>query len=280
MSQGGKADLWVRTQDKVEGRTVVKEATLIDVDAQLWQLSIARDDYPGFYLIDSILPEGSALEGTLEITGETRGIDLTQETNEFVPDIENITEGGYSRYQTSVLQFKDPATDESLSVGAKANYNVNVIGITGIDTLQDTAVDRQVRNPQADYLVRAPVPAFCAIGLKVLYKLGAEAPSADAIKAEIVSRVNGLTFADGQLPASVVHDSVHNVAGEDIVSVSPLDFLCQIRRPDGEIITIRDADGIEVPNLPEAGVTSRTVAFFIDVNSVEVEVAQAQVLPV
>ena len=282
ISQGGKADIWARTQDRPESKTFIKEAVLIDVDSKTWQVSVARDDAPGFYLVDAVLPVDAAAEtlGTLEIVAETRDVDLTQVTNEFIPDVDNITEGGYSRYQTSVVQFKDPDTSSTAILGDRQNYNVNILAMPNIDTLQDVAVDRSVRNPQADYLVRAPVPGFCAIGLKVLYKAGAEVPDADAIKAEIVSRVNALQFEDGQLPASIVHDSVHNVAGSDVVSVSPLDFLCQIRKPNGEIITIRDADGIKVPNLPEDGVTSRTVSFFLDISSVEVEVAQAQVLPV
>jgi hypothetical protein len=282
ISQGGKADIFVRTQEKTESKTIVKTATLIDVTNKIWQLSLGRDDAPGFYLVEAVLVSAAAVEtvGTLEITGETRGLDLTQTENEFVPDIANIIEGAYSRYQTAVIQFINPDTLASAVLGATQDYNVNVLVMPGIDTLNDVAIDRSTRNPQADYLVRAPVPAFCAIGVKVLYRSGNPVPDADAIKAEIVSRVNALKFEDGQLPASIVHDAVHNVAGSDVVSVSPLDFLCQIRKPDGNIITIRDADGIEIPNLSEEGVTSRTVAFFIDTPGVEVEVAQASVLPV
>jgi uncharacterized phage protein gp47/JayE len=282
MSAGGKADLWVRTQEKPESVTLVKEAVLIDVEEQLWQLSLTRDDFPGFYIVEAILPSASAAEvtGTLEITGESRSVDMTQETNEFVPDVLSIVEGAYSRYQTSIVQFKDPDTASDAEVGDRADYNVNVLGLLNVSTLQDVAVDRSVRNPQADYLVRAPVPAFVTINVTVLYKYGDEAPDADAIKAEIVSRVNALRFEDGQLPASVVHDAVHNIAGTEVVSVSPLDFMCQIRKPDGDIITIRDTDGIEIPNLPAEGVSSRTVAFFTDVDSVDVAVSQASVLPV
>jgi hypothetical protein len=255
---------------------------LIDVEEQLWQLSLTRDDFPGFYIVEAILPSASAAEvtGTLEITGESRSVDMTQETNEFVPDVLSIVEGAYSRYQTSIVQFKDPDTASDAEVGDRADYNVNVLGLLNVSTLQDVAVDRSVRNPQADYLVRAPVPAFVTINVTVLYKYGDEAPDADAIKAEIVSRVNALRFEDGQLPASVVHDAVHNIAGTEVVSVSPLDFMCQIRKPDGDIITIRDTDGIEIPNLPAEGVSSRTVAFFTDVDSVDVAVSQASVLPV
>jgi hypothetical protein len=282
ISAGGKADLWVRTQEKPESVTLSKEAVLVDADEQLWQLSLARDDFPGFYVIESVIPSSAAAEsaGTLEITGETRSVDMTRETNEFVPDVDNIIEGAYSRYQTSVIQFKDPDTDEDAVAGDRADYNVNVLGLLNIDTLQDVAVDRDVRNPQADYLVRAPVPAFVTISATVLYRADDEAPDADEIKAEIVSRVNALRFEDGRLSAGLVHDAVHNVAGTTVISISPLDFFCQIRKPDGDLITIRDVDGVEIPYLPAEGISSRTVAFFTNLEDVDVTVRQSSALPV
>ena len=280
LSCGGKADIIVRTQERPESVTLTKEAVLIDATRKLWQLSLTRDDYPGFYVIEAILAEGSTGEGSLEITGETRSLDMTQVTIEFVPDVQNIIEGAYSRYQTSIIQFVDPDTADSAVAGLRVNYQVNVLGMSGIVTLNDLAINRNNRNPQADYLVRAPVPAFVTISANVVYRLDAEAPDADAIRDEIVARVNALTFKDGVLSAGLVHDAVHNIAGREVISVSPLDFLCQIRKPDGTLLTIRDVDGIEIPNLPEEGVTSRTTAFYTDADSVSVSVSQSQVLPV
>lgn len=283
IAYGGKADIWARTRTLPESVSISVEATLINATTKLFQFSVGRDVAPGFYLVEGIFYEDAPeTDGALEITGETRSLDLSQDSNEFVPTVANIVEGAYSRYQTSVVQFKAPDVDvtgmtESLS---KETFKVNLLYLPDIKTLQEKAVDRNSRNPQADYLVRAPVPAFVAINLKVQYPATSEAPVVSTIKQAIVDRVNGLGFKTGQLPASIIYDAVHNSAGNNVIVVSPLDFFCQIRRPDGTVITIRDADGIVVPNEPTRGVTSRTTVFFLETDSIDITVEPIPALPV
>jgi hypothetical protein len=280
VSQGGKADLWVRTAYP-QTVALIKEATLVDAAQKLWQITIARDDAPGFYTIDGVLPTGAdPTEQTLQITGETRGLDLSQAASEFVPDVSGLVEGAYSRYQTGIFQFVDPATDPLLPVGSKSEYQVFVNKPLYIADLQGKAVDRAARNPQADYLVRAAVPAFCALNLTVQYRDGSEMPDADAIKTEIVKRVNGLGFVPGRLPASIIHDAVHNVAGPDVIVVSPLDLICQIRKPSGETVLLRGPDDIAVPYLPAEGVTNRTVNFYLGAEQISITVEKIPVQPV
>jgi uncharacterized phage protein gp47/JayE len=283
IAYGGKADIWAKTRALPESLSLVVEATLVDAATKLFQFNVGRDEAPGFYLIEGVFPEDAPENyGTLEITGETRSLDLSQDSNEFVPNVANIVEGAYSRYQTSIVQFKAPDVDVTgMTEGSsKVTFRVNILYLPDIKTLQEKAVDRNSRNPQADYLVRAPVPAFVALNLKVQYPASSEAPEASTIKQAIVDRVNGLGFETGQLPASIIHDAVHNVAGNNVIVVSPLDFFCQIRRPDGTIITIRDADGITVPNEPALGVTSRTTIFFLEMDSVDVAIEPIPALPV
>ena len=153
LSHGGKADIWPRTQRLPTTRILTKTATLIDAAEQVWQVSILRDDAPGFYTVPFILPAGAATdEGSFEVTAETRGLNLTAEEGAFVPDVDDIVEGGYSRYQTAVLQFVDPDTDTSglTENVAIQEVQVGILAMSYIDTLQDLANDRERRNPQAD----------------------------------------------------------------------------------------------------------------------------------
>lgn len=280
VSQGGKADLWLRTAYPVS-LTLEKEAVLVDAAEKLWQITLKRDDAPGFYTIDGILPLGvPADENSLEITGETRGLDLSQENSEFVPEISGLVEGAYSRYQTGIVQFKDPDTDATLVAGATQNYQIFVLTPPSIKALQDAVNDRSARNPQADYLVRAAVPAFVALSLTVQYRDGSAAPSAADIKEAVAARINSLGFVPGRLPASVIHDAVHNVAGADVIVVSPLDLIVQLRKPSGEVMMVRDADGVDVPYLPQEGVSNRTVNFYADPDQIDVTVEKIPVQPV
>jgi len=283
ISQGGKADIWARTRRLPLERVLSKTAVLVDKVEKIWQFTVGRDDAPGFYTVPFVLPEGaSSDQGTFEVTAETRGLDLSAEEGVFVPDVDTVVEGAYSRYQTAVLQFFDPDTDtEALTENvSERTVQVGVLSLGDIDTLQDLANDRTRRNPQADYLVKAPVPVFCAVSLTVQHKQSVQAPDTDAIKQAIVDRINGLGFDVGRVPASMVYDAVHNAAGEsDILTVAPIDLFAQIRRPDGSIVTLRGPNEIKIPDEPERGLTSRTAVFYIDTEDVDVNVEPVPVLP-
>lgn len=284
VSTGGKADLYVRTQALPVSITIQKTATLVDKVNQVWQISISRDDYPGFYTIDAVLPLGSDVtQDSLQITAETRGLDLTPDENDFVPDIKNIVEGAYSRYQTSVFQFIDPNVDTSSLIVNQStrDYLVFITGMPNIKELQLLASDRSTRNPQADYLVRAPIPIFSSVTLQVLYVNDADAPDAAKIKQAVSAAVNGLGFELGKLPASIIFKAVHGaIAAAGVLVTSPLDILASLRSPDGTILQFRDPNEIDVPDLPMSEITSRTAVFYMDLNGVDVAIQKVPALPV
>lgn len=283
ISMGGKADIYARTAAVPVSVTLQKQATLVDKTKQLWQLTLLRDDAPGFYTVDSVLlPNMTSDQGSFEITSDVRGLDLRQDTDEFVPAVANLIEGAYSRYQTGVIQFIDEVSDyTNLNNGDTQTYQVAVTAMPNIKDLQQLSVDRGNRNPQADYLVRAPVPAFATVNMKVLYADGADVPDVDLIKRTVSDRVNALNFILGRLPASVIFKAVHDVIDTSATMVqAPLDLLVRIRKPDGEVITARGPNEIDVPELPMEGVTSRTTVFYMGVDDVSVEVEKVPVLPV
>lgn len=273
VSHGGKADIYVRTLKYPQTVAVTKTATLVSKSTKTWQVAITRNDAPGFYFVQYVKPEGSTDAAAFEITSEVRGLDLTSPNDEFVPDITNQTEGAYSRYQTAVIQFIDTVTDvTSLTENVSTqDYDVYVTYIPYVATIQDDFNDRSRRNPQADYLVRAAVPATVSVNLTVSYSNLDETPDEAAIQTAVADRVNALMFAFGKLPASVIHDAAHSVlSGPTVEVVSPIDINCSIRRPDGTIIRARSGNEIDIPDLPAYGVTSRTTVFYLDPADVDV----------
>lgn len=283
MSHGGKADIWARTGTLPITRILIKTATLISSADKTWQVTVLRDDAPGFYTVPFILPVDASTDGgSFDIIAETRGLDMSAELGEFVPDIQGLVEGGYSRYQTSVLQFTDPDTDVAglVEYTSTQEVQVGVMALLDIDTLQSLVNDRDRRNPQADYLVKAPVPAFVAVTLTVQYKSGTEVPDVSAIKQSIVDRINNLGFEVGKLSASMIYDAAHNASSElDALVLAPIDMFCQIRRPDGSLIVLRDGNKLEIPDEPELGVTSRTTLFYADIEDINVALEPIPVLP-
>lgn len=271
ISQGGKADIYVRTEILPQEIVLTKEAVLISPEDNLWQLSLGRDDAPGFYVITGILPADAAEnQGSLEMTEEVRGLDLTPpEVSAFVPDVADLIEGAYTRYQTAVVKFVDPAVGTETT----RQYKVKVLRLASIATLQDDFNQRSRRNPQADYLVRAPIPAFMGVALTIHYTDDDEAPVASAVKQAIAQRVNAVNFSAGQISASLIHDAAHSVlTGPNIQVVSPIDMECLLRKPAGEMLLLRSADALVIPDLPQEGVTARTTSFFLDESGIDVTI--------
>jgi hypothetical protein len=274
ISTGGKADLYCRTQALPQTLKITHDAVLTDKENGTWQGTILRDDAPGFYEILAILPAGvSPDQDTLAKLTETRGLDLTPDSDEDLsPDVANITEGAYSRYQTAVVTFTDTSGDlASLSLGATRSYDFYLNVMPGIKELQRYVMNRGNRNPQADYLVRAPIPAFVTVSLTIGYQGSGELPEADPIKTAVANRVNALNFQLGRLPASIIYDAVHDVISRtEAYVMSPVDILVRIRQPNGTYVQIRSGDQVEIPDDPANEVSQRTAIFYLDADDVDV----------
>lgn len=282
-SQGGKADIYARLQSLPQVIKVTKTATLISKDTNTWQLTLLRDDAPGFYAVQGILPEGAASDqNSFVISSEVRSLDLSTDGT-YVPFIANLTEGAYSRYQTSILQFVDTVTDVTTLIenSSTQDYDVYVSYMPSIATVQDAFNVRATRNPQADYLVRAPIPAFLTVSLTIRYTNDDDVPNAAAIQQAVAARVNALNFSAGRLSASVIHDAAHSVlTGPNVNVVSPVDMRCTILRPDGTTVNLRSSNEIVIPDSPTACTTLRTTAFYLEESGVDVTVVKASTLPV
>lgn len=285
ISTGGKADLYCRTEYLPQTVKITRDAVLIDKENGIWQASILRDDAPGFYEIQAVLPANTNPDqNTLEKTSEIRGLDLTPDDDEDIsPDVANLTEGAYTRYQTAVVAFKDTSGDlASLTVNVSTrSYDIYMNAMPGIKDLQRYVMDRENRNPQADYLVRAPIPAFTTVSLTIGFQGTGELPDVAPVKTAVASRVNGLNFQFGRLPASIIYDAVHDVISRtEAYVLAPIDILVRIRKPDGTYIQIRSGDQIELPDDPANAVTQRTTIFYLDADDVDVLVERVPTIQV
>ena len=267
ISYGGRADWYVRTQELPQSLGLTKTATLIEKTSDLrgiWQFNLTRDDAPGYYDVRAIsLPSDTSFTGSFEITQEIRGTDLTAIGGELLPDIDNIAESSYSRFQTGVVQFKDTETNtSSLSVGATQEYSVSVRTMPLLADIQSFVASRSHRNYAGDILTKAPVPCFLSLAFTLNGAAGATLPDPYTIKTALASYVNNIGFC-GRLHASDLSDIIHNYLSSK-VSVGAIDMFAQIRRPDGTIKPLRSSEVLVIPNEPENMTTARTVGFILD----------------
>lgn len=266
ISTGGRVDWYVRTQERVARTALTKTAHLVEKTSDgygIWQFGIARNEAPGFHEISSIRPAGALnTVGSFTVTGDVRSVDLTRRNaNYLLPDIRDIVEGAYSRYQTAVIQFKDTTTlTASLALGASAAYDVEATGLPQIAALQDLVSSRDFASHGADLLVRAPVPCFVSLNFAINRPRAAAAPDLNEIKAALCAVINRTGFT-GKLYASTLAETVQAqlVGG---ATHGAMDMLGRLRYPDGTIEYLRSAEALTVPQRPQLAVTRRTVQFF------------------
>jgi hypothetical protein len=152
-----------------------------------------------------------------------------------------------------------------------ALYVCDVTGTTLIREIQDLVSSRDIRSYAADALIKAPVPCFVEVTLTINKAAGDADPDVTSIKTAIVNVINSTDFC-GRLDGSRIVEAVHNYLINNM-SVTDLDLFGRIRRPDGTVQYLRDADSLVVPEQPARMVTSKTVQFFAEVTTVSVNVA-------
>ncbi len=275
VSMGGRVDIYARTSSLPQDVTVIKTATYVGPADQggIWQFSIGRDDAPGFYEVAQIiLLSDPADTAGFEVTADSRGFDLDDDV--FSPDLINVKESAYTRYQTAVIQFIDTVTPTGpLTAGDKQDYRVAITTMPLVSDLQTFCSDSKVRNLASDVAVKAAVPCFLTVNFEIQKGPESTAPDLQPIIADIANVVNTLGFP-GQLHASTIMDVVHNYL-EARQAVGNLDMQGLIRRPDGVYVLARmdsESDVLHVPDDPGNLVTGNTVAFILDPQNIGISV--------
>ena len=277
---GGKTDIYTRTDLKPADVTLTKSCMLVDADQKIFQVLIGREDHPGFYEIAAIVPVGvTNFEGSLEVTQDVRGFD-TSEMPYVIPEIYNIVEAAYSRFQTAVVQFKDPTYAGTAVVGDYVDYKVTLTGMPLIDSIQDHIAARRVRNTQGDYLVRAPIPLPVAVSMQIQYVRGDQVVDTAAVREQIVATINAFGFDRGSLPVSLLVDAVQETLPDRAVVKTPVTLTGRIRYPSGEYETFVSTTQLDFPSDPDESTSSRTIGAYTDYDIVAVSVEQVETLPV
>jgi hypothetical protein len=276
-SFGGRVDWYVRTAERPQRVALNKIATLIEKTTDnrgIWQLSYNRDEIPGAYRVDRVvqLGEDAIVTGTYAITADIRQLDLTPVAGiDLVPDILNLIEGAYSRYQTITVKFKDSDTMTSaLSLGATREYSTTVLMMPNIADVQLLAGKRDSRYPAGDILIRAPIPCFVSLTFDILIQTNQATPDTDAIRNALASVVNNLGFT-GRLPASILCDTIHNFLVSP-ASLSKILMVGNIRRPNGTNIPLQSSDVLLIPEEPQNTLSARTVGFILDPENIGISV--------
>lgn len=281
VSSGGKVDIYARTALTPQRVIIELEASMTDAAEKTFSVTIGRDTAAGVYAVLGIYREDDSpftlddsepsMIDSLEIVSVAWATNLTMDAGGFVPDIETDEEASFTRYRQAVVTFKD--LDSTLLVGEKAIYQFYLLKMPSIAALQDFVNDRGRRGPASDYLVKAPVPALCSVGVRVLTR-NTEEVDTSAILNAIVNRVNQLGFSVGKLPGSVIIDAAQGQLPKDAILDLPLNMFATLHLPDGSKIRLSGTDELSVPDTGFASVSSRTVGWFLRTTDVDISVEE------
>ena len=253
----GTADVYLRTSIGLETLSILKPAKKTG-DTQ-WTMSFDYKEAAGFYRIISILPENAGLTGTLEFTS-TFDYDNTifKETNL----VNNKYEGRFTKYQTTNVVF---TFDESLydlpikNIGEEASFNVLITYQPNIADIQDLFLKNRILC--ADYLVKAMLPCFVSIDLKLERNNTFGDFPVDLLKQDIYKYINGLKIGE-DLQASKIIDLCHNY---DIKRVKlPIKLSGEIFTNHGTTINVTSKDVLSIPTNYSMGVSKKTTGFIVN----------------
>jgi hypothetical protein len=275
---GARIDVYLRSQALPQSLAATVTATLVDTadGYGIWQFSLTKDVLPAFYELTRIARPTDSEDFTgFEVLADDRQIVL--DDTGWQPDIETVQEGAYSAFQASTIRFTDTLTAISgLTVGAStASYAVVGRCMPLVAELQAYLGGYDVRPPGDDVLVRGAVPCFTRVSLRIVRLESQEAPTTADIRTALANYVNSFDFA-GALYASDLIRVTYGLLSEGM-SIDQVSLFGRIRAPAGDIVYLRSAEVLTVPDRADIQVSPRTVAFFLDPTDVEVSLTTREV---
>lgn len=253
----GTADVYFRNSIGLETLNIEKSA--VKTGDTTWEMSLDYKTAAGFYRIISILPKDTDLTGTLEFDTEfDYNNSIFTETNL----INNKYEGRFTKYQTATVTF---TLDESVydlpikSVGDEMIFNVLVTYQPNIADIQNIFLENRILC--ADYLVKAMIPCFVSIDLKLERNNTFSDFPVDLLKQDIYKYINGLKIGE-DLQASKIIDICHNY---DIKRVKlPIKLSGEIFTNHSTTININSRDVLSIPTNYSMGISKKTTGFIVN----------------
>lgn len=249
----GTTDVYIRSSLGPETTLITKTAT--KNTAGDWEVTLDKDDVPGFYRVVSIVPSGEDVGGTL-LFEET----FDYSTAGIVPSnlLNNVQEARFTKYQTCDLVITYSADS---STATEQDFDILVSYQPNLADIQDLFLNNDERIACADYLVKAALPCFVSVALRLHRKNTSVDLPTDQIKQDIFNYINTLKFGDS-LYASELVNICHNY---DVKHVQlPLTLTGVIIGTDGEKVTVTGTDKLEIPTDLTVGISPKTTLFFAD----------------
>jgi hypothetical protein len=269
---GGKADIYVASQQYPTSQTVVVEAqaTRIADGPTKFSIGLSRDRAPGYLRVLSIVDDLSGEALTIE--SEARGVDTSPIYGELVPTIAIAKHGTFSRFQTSAIVATGPSELIDANATVTRSVSVRLQRIPTLSDIQTLVSGRTYRFVGGDTLIRAAAPVFMRIGIRLQTVFQQALPNADAIRAAVADEISRRPMRPSIYQADIVQ-AIARLLPPD-VNVTEVVFDGELINFEGQVKRYHGVNSLDLPNSPGEQLTPRTVAMYIAATDVNVSIEQ------
>lgn len=257
---GGCVDVYARTAQIPSIVTASISGTRED---GAWTLDIDRESFPGAY---GVLRMRFA-DQLLVPSSFTTSIGFEQEDD--APLMSSAAHARYSAYQTMSVTFELP--DDPIAEDA-AEFEVDVMYMPGLLSLQSYMQSKDIRNYAFDTLVKAPVPIVVGFDVELRYLTGLVPPSVADVQQAVADAVNVRAIGLEALHLSEVVFACRRLFPESRVQM-PVHGHGRIWLPDGTTQDTSSQSKIQPP-AGIVGVSADNVAYFCFPSNVNVRLVE------
>lgn len=248
----GMVDVYLRTSVGVETEVVTVLATL--GDDSLWHFDLDYTNAPAMYRIISIVPSGQLLGGTLMFAST---FDFSTANFPIVNTVNDVYEARFSKYQIC----HTAVTYQSVAGASQVSFDVLISYQPYIGEIQDLFLSNSERIACADYLVKAALPCYVSIDLKLRRLNNSTTLPVSSIQQDIYNYVNSLAFGD-DLHASEIISICHKYPIKYVDL--PIILTGSIYGNDSSVVNIASNDSLVIPSNISVGISKKTTIFITD----------------
>ena len=261
ISSGGRVDIYVATSP-VPTSTVARLSGT--KSGNVWSIEIPRSEFPGAYGVTAISYNGNTINTNITpILGYVPGNPA--------PFMTEPLHARYSSFQTLTVEFASFAGLSSLS---EADFDVSLIYMPGIGTLQDLMDGSDIRSYAFDTLIKAAIPVLIDVGVEIEYTQGTVIPTIGEIQQSIANMINRRGMGTPALHTSDVVYAIKLLFPEGNIRM-PVTLYGKVWLPNGNVAYTTDNNTIEV--MDDLGISQDNTSFFCFPSGVSVTLTEVRV---
>jgi len=218
ISTGGHVDIYAKTNPVPSAVTTTIAGTR---SGTVWTVEISSSLFPGAFGVTQVLHNGDIIDDLTHVLGF--------ETSVGEPFMSEASHARYSKYQTMSITFESDLVDNTLST---TNFEVTVLYMPSIDTLQDHLNGVDVRSYAFDHIVKGAVPVIVQAHLEIEHPAGITPPSIEEIQQSIADIVNLKIIGTEALLSSDIVYGAKLVFPDGVVQM-PINLFGRTFLPDG-----------------------------------------------